>query len=99
MTLARNTRPERYEDDKNDADQSFYKLKQKTRNYIDLVYNMTMGRQTLPKLDSYCGILVALRFLGAGISRQTDPVDLLIAWVYEKNKSMFGFAGARTRTA
>jgi hypothetical protein len=35
---------------------------------------------------------VALRFLGAGTSRQTEPIDLLIAWVHDKNKSMFGFA-------
>jgi hypothetical protein len=67
--------------------QSFYDLKSTTRNYIDILYIATMSRQTLPKLDSYCGILVALRFLGA--NGQTDPVDLLIEFLRDKNKSVF----------
>ncbi|KAH8759463.1 hypothetical protein F5883DRAFT_144808 [Diaporthe sp. PMI_573] len=68
--------------------QSFYKLKQTTRDHVDLVYSLTMGRQAPFTLDSYMGILRALEFLGTGISA-TDPKSLLIAFVYERNKPIF----------
>ncbi|KAH8761660.1 hypothetical protein F5883DRAFT_127185 [Diaporthe sp. PMI_573] len=68
--------------------QSFYKLKQTTRDHVDLVYNLTMGRQAPSTLDSYMGILRALDFLGTGMSA-TNPKSLLIALVHERNKSIF----------
>lgn len=67
--------------------QNYYKLKQTTKEHIDLVYKLSMGGQAPAKLDSYQGISRALRFLGAGIG-PTDPKNLLIAWVHKKNKSV-----------
>ncbi|KAG8157795.1 hypothetical protein KVR01_012457 [Diaporthe batatas] len=68
--------------------QSFYKLKQTTRDHVDHVYSLTMGPQAPSTLDSYMGILRALEFLGAGIGA-VDPKSLLISFVYERNKPIF----------
>lgn len=72
--------------------QSFYQLKQTTRDHVELVYGLIMSRKgrEFPRLE-YVDMQQALRFLGANVLTKTDPEDLLIAWVDEKNKAVFNF--------